>query len=76
MKPVVIHEAAQLELAQSVDFYEQRRPGLGLEFEAVVREAVETISKSPERNSIRKGGCRSLLLRRFPFIVHYLDTPE
>lgn len=40
MKRIFIDAEAEQELADSVAFYESRRPGLGLEFEQVAREAV------------------------------------
>ena len=76
MKPVIIEEEAERELAESVTFYEQRRVGLGLEFEAAAREAVHAIHKMPERIAARKDGTRRYVMRRFPFIIHYLDMPD
>ena len=76
MKPVVIEEEAEQELAESVSFYEQRRSGLGLEVEAAARGAVSTLQQSPERSPLRKDGTRRHIMRRFPFIIHYLDMPD
>ncbi len=76
MKPAAIHEAAQLELAESVAFYERRQAGLGLEFEMVAREAVDAISKSPGRYPSQKHGGRRYVLRRFPFVIHYFVMPD
>jgi hypothetical protein len=71
VKPASIHEAAQLELAESVAFYERRQTGLGLEFEAATREGVDSICQSPERCPLRKDGSRRYIMRRFPVIIHY-----
>lgn len=76
MKPVLIHPAAKLEFAESVDYYEQLQPGLGLEYEAVARHAVAHISDFPERHMLRRDGTRRVVIRRFPFVIHYLDMPE
>ena len=43
MKPLVIEEEAELELVGSIAFYEERKAGLGLDFETAARQALETI---------------------------------
>ncbi len=39
MKPLVIEEEAELELVGSIAFYEERKAGLGLDFETARFEA-------------------------------------
>ena len=48
MKPLVIEEEAELELVGSIAFYEERKAGLGLDFETAARQALETIVAAPE----------------------------
>ena len=76
MKPILVEEEADLELAASVAFYERQRGGLGLEFEAAAREAVSTTQRSPERFPVRREGTRRYIMRRFPFIIYYLEMPD
>ena len=49
MKPLVIEEEAELELVGSIAFYEERKTGLGLDFETAARQALDTIATAPER---------------------------
>lgn len=56
-------------------FYEREQPGLGLEFEWVVREAVEAIQANPDRQPLQKNGSRRFVMARFPFVIHYVDLP-
>jgi hypothetical protein len=49
VKPLVIEEEAELELVGSIAFYEERKAGLGLDFETAARQALETIVAAPER---------------------------
>ena len=51
MKPILMEEDAEREFLASVDFYEGRRAGLGLEFEHAVHEALDlnSIQAAPER---------------------------
>ncbi len=76
MKPLVIEEEAERELAGSVAFYEQRQSGLGLDFERATQEALKRIARSPDRWPLGKHGTRHYLMSRFPFIIHYLDMPD
>jgi hypothetical protein len=75
MKPVTIDREAEAELLESVAFYESRSTGLGLEFEAVVRAAIQKIEQSPQTYRVEKTGARRFVVDRFPFIIHYLDLP-
>jgi hypothetical protein len=43
VKPLVIEEEAELELVGSIAFYEEKKAGLGLDFETAARQALETI---------------------------------
>jgi toxin ParE1/3/4 len=76
VKPVIIEEHAEDELADSVEFYERRRAGLGLEFERAARETVRTIQADPERHPLHKEGTRCYVMERFPFTVRYMDLPD
>ena len=76
MKQVIIDADAENELSESVDFYERRVPGLGLEFERAARAAVQAIHTDPERSPLQKDGTRRFVLERFPFVIHYVDLPS
>ncbi len=76
MKQIIIDSEAEIELSDSVAFYEQREPGLGLEFERAAREAVQTIQADPDRHPLQNDGTRRLVMERFPFVIHYADLPN
>ena len=76
MKPLIIAEEAELELAGSVAFYEERRSGLGLDFHAAAKEAVRKIATAPERWPVGKHDTRRYVMSRFPFVIHYIDMPD
>ncbi len=75
MKLVIIDPEAESELSDR-EVYESREPRLGLALERAAREAVQLILTAPERNPARKDGTRRLVMRRFPFLIHYLDLPD
>ena len=76
MKPVVIHTEAESELWQAVDFYEERAPGLGLDFEGEVRRIIARIQEAPKRYPKGKHGTRRCVTRRFPYSVFALSLPR
>lgn len=76
MKPLIIEEEAESEFNSSVAFYEERLAGLGLDFEAAVRDALGRIADAPDRWPMGKQGTRRYIMTRFPFIIHYLDLPD
>lgn len=76
MHKVELREEAEAELLQAVAFYEERVPGLGLDFAQVLENALGVIQAAPERWAERKFGLRRMFLERFPFIVHYrIESP-
>jgi len=76
VKPLVIEEEAEAELDGSISFYRSRMRGLGLDFENAARYALRAIVRAPERGSIGKHGTQRYVMKRFPFVVHYLDMPD
>jgi len=72
MRSVTILHEAEVELWESVGYYEARSPGLGLDFEAEVEVSVEALRDLPERWPLRPDGTRRCLTSRFPYVVVYL----
>jgi len=77
VKPIVIHRQAKAELAEAVGYYEQRKPGLGQDFLAVVERAVLQIQRNPQLGAPYKSTkFRHCVVRRFPYVVFYVDLDE
>ena len=69
--PVVVHADAETEIEEAAVWYEERRPGLGLEFVAAIDRAVLDIGENPHRFPVWKPPWRRAVLRRFPFLVFF-----
>jgi plasmid stabilization system protein ParE len=65
------HEAAEVELDKAIDYYEECRPGLGLELAEEVYAAIDRVIKFPEAWSPMSKNTRRCLVNRFPFGVIY-----
>jgi len=74
--PVLFHPQAESELDHGIGFYEECRPGLGLDFEREVIDGISQIHDAPSMWPKYKYGIRKFLLSRFPFYIYYLDLPD
>jgi plasmid stabilization system protein ParE len=63
-------EAAE-EMADAATWYDQRKPGLGMEFMQACDRAFQTISENPERYLEVGKGFRRFLVSRFTYIVFF-----
>ena len=71
MKPLTFLAAAAAEVEEAHRWYEPQRKGLGEEFLAAVETALVSISNHPEAAPIVHRDVRRLLLKRFPYGIHY-----
>ena len=76
MKPVVFLDAAMAEFEAAAEYYEQRVPGLGVEFQKAVAVAVHKIQDSPLRWMPYSKRNRRLLLHRFPYLVIFSELED
>lgn len=65
------HEDAETEFARSVEYYEDCRRGLGIEFAQEVYATIDRIIQYPEAWSPMSKNTRRCLVNRFPFGVIY-----
>ena len=76
-RDVVLRRLADQEFESSIAYYENEREGLGKEFRAVIEQYFQRIADDPEwfpkvRGEVR----RAVVIRRFPFAIHFLIEPE
>lgn len=77
MKRAVFHSAARQELDAAVAYYESAKKGLGLDLLVAVESAVAHIRAAPEAGSrYRTTEFRYRVVRRFPFVVYYVELDE
>ncbi len=65
------HPSARAELNDSIDYYEDYRPGLGLEFAEEVYSTIQRIIRFPEAWPRLSPNSRRCLTNRFPYGVIY-----
>jgi toxin ParE1/3/4 len=77
VKPLDIHRQARAELDDSIEWYNERREGLGLELHEEVSAALARIEADPGVGA-RHGNTRFRFfrVRRFPYVIYYQELPE
>ncbi|MEX0769645.1 MAG: type II toxin-antitoxin system RelE/ParE family toxin [Balneolaceae bacterium] len=68
------HPLAAFDLNEAIEFYNNRRNGLGDELRAEVYSAIERIVKNPYQYSSVKYEIRRHLIHRFPYSILYRVT--
>lgn len=71
MKNVVFHPLAEQELIDAAAYYEEQKPGLGLEYLEQVEYMVNFLSRYSEAAYKVRGSVRCLILPKFPYSLLY-----
>lgn len=64
--------AVKFDIINATDYYKKINPELAKQFLLRIREAKAYISRSPLGFQIKYNGVRTLLLKQFPYHIHYL----
>lgn len=68
---VVFRRAARAEFDAAALWYEERRPGLGMQFVSEIDRAIGLAARNPERFPIKHGDIRCVQARRFPYSAFF-----
>jgi plasmid stabilization system protein ParE len=74
--PVILRAEAQVEFDEAFDWYEARRPGLGVDFAERVQEVFDRISANPQIHGTVLQDVRKAVVRQFPYCVYYREEPS
>ena len=69
--PVVLRAEAEKEFDEAFDWYEGKRPGLGVDFAAQVQQIFDGISANPHMHGTVFRDVRKAVVNRFPYCVFY-----
>lgn len=65
------HPEAEVDLVETILYYETQAPGLGERFAAEVEHAIEQLLKHPEIGAPDESGLRKSVLDTFPYNLRY-----
>jgi plasmid stabilization system protein ParE len=74
--PLVFRRIAQLELDDSVSWYENKRTGLGKRFRIEIEKHLERIAHQPQQFRQIRGQVRRVVLQRFPYSIYFLPEVD
>ena len=66
-----VHPLARLDILDAVVWYEEQRPGLGVEMSDQVEAAIGRAADNPLAFAIIEGATHRVLCRRFPYAVFF-----
>ncbi len=69
----IFHPKAGAEFEEAVNYYEERRKGLGYDFATEVYSAIQRITVCPKGWAVVENGIRRCLIKRFPYGVIYSE---
>ena len=72
MRRVVFRAVARRELDHAIEWYERQHIGLGVRLLEEVDACLQEIAIRPEIFKKVRGEVRRVLLRRFPYAIHFL----
>lgn len=74
---IIVDPAANLDIVESIEWYNKAQPGLGIKFYKQVQAVFKTIRKNPFAFAIRYKTNHTATVKKFPFMVHYfIDDPK
>lgn len=68
---ISIDPEALQDIQDATDWYNERLAGLGGHFQKQVKTQISTLKKNAGAYSLRYEDVQCMLIRRFPFLVHY-----
>ncbi len=73
MRAVKFRKQARREFDEAGDWYEQERPGLGLEFMSEIQLLLQRIANTPEQFPTLYRDVRKAVARRFPYCIYFRE---
>jgi plasmid stabilization system protein ParE len=67
---IKIEPEAQLDIQESIDWYNKRQAGLGRKFYSAIKLEFINLAKNPNYQ-IRYDKVRCIPIKKFPFLMHY-----
>ena len=71
MYKIIIHKDALQDIQAATDWYNEKFQGLGSRFQKQVKKQINSLKKEPTAFSIRYADVRCMLIKKFPFLVHF-----
>jgi mRNA-degrading endonuclease RelE of RelBE toxin-antitoxin system len=64
------------DIQESTDWYNEQVKGLGSRFQKQVKTQINSLKKNPLGYAVRYAKVRCMLIKKFPFLVHFIIDEE
>jgi toxin ParE1/3/4 len=71
-EPLIVWPEAECDIAEAFDWYEAKKPGLGVEFITAVADAFAAIQQHPLAFTAVHREVRRVLVKKFPYGIYYV----
>jgi len=68
---ISIDSDALQDIQDITTWYNFQSPGLGLRFQKQVKKQINSLKSNPESYAVRYSDVRCMLVKKFPFLVHF-----
>jgi plasmid stabilization system protein ParE len=68
---IKIEQDALVDIQEITDWYNLQSKGLGVRFQKQVKTQINSLKSNPHIFAIRYQNIQCLLIKKFPFLVHY-----
>lgn len=69
---IIVHPSARLDLIEAIEWYNERQSNLGFRFYRATQTTIQLIKENPEVFAIRYKTTRTAIIRKFPFMIHFM----
>ena len=69
---LIVSSLANQDLTQAHRWYEERRPGLGVDLVRRVDATLQVVQRSPQLFRLRRGKMRMAMTSRFPYAIYFV----
>ncbi len=66
-----IEPEALADIREITDWYNEQQAGLGKQFQNTAIKQINSLSKSPQIHAIRYKEIRCMIIKNFPYMVHF-----
>lgn len=68
---ISIDQDALKDIQSATDWYNDQLEGLGARFQKQVKTQINSLKNNPTVYALRYGNVRCMLIKKFPFLVHF-----
>lgn len=73
---LLLEPEAEAEFVEAQRWYAERSPLIAEAFRSAVARTLEVVESAPQRFPIAVLDIRKALVRRFPYVVYYVELPQ